>query len=194
MSDTTPPAPPPPGGPLPPPDGGPPPPPPTASVSKSGAKSPKPRKGEVLDRNVLQPMKVYTHSPILYWWPIWLLGFVFFVLQASGLVSELVNQKVLGLIFVFTLAFVIFSTTVRLRGANSVIFGLILVIGFILLTFANLSGPIADFLAQLDIRMSNMFYLVVAVLVFMQWALMIFAFDKVRYWEVVPGQLHERMF
>ncbi|WP_143434589.1 MULTISPECIES: hypothetical protein [Henriciella] len=192
MSDTTPPAP-PPGGPTPPPEGSSPPP-PTAAVSASPAKSPEPRKGDVLDRNVLQPMKIYTHSPILYWWPIWLLGFVFYFLQATGIVGELVNQKVLGLIFVFTLAFVIFSTTVRLRGANSVIFGLILLIGFILLTFANLSGPIADFLAQLDIRMSDMFYLVTAVLIFLQWALMIFAFDKVRYWEVVPGQLHERVF
>ncbi|RIJ14254.1 hypothetical protein D1227_16145 [Henriciella mobilis] len=185
MSDTTPPSPPPPDKP---------PEQPSAAVSHSAAKTPQPSKGELLDRNLLQPMKVYTHSPILYWWPIWLLGFVFYFLQATGIVGELTNQKVLGLIFVFTLAFVIFSTTVRLRGANSVIFGLILVIGFILLTFANLSGPIADFLAQLDIRMSNMFYLVTAVLIFVQWALMIFGFDKVRYWEIVPGQLHERVF
>ena len=184
MSDTTPPPPPPESPPAAPP----------AAVSQSPAKEPKPRKGEVLNRNVLTPMKVYTHSPILYWWPIWILGFLFYFLQATGMVGELVNQKVLGLMFVFTLAFVIFSTTVRLRGANSVIFGLILLIGFILLTFANLSGPIADFLARLDIRMSNMFYLVTAVLIFVQWSLMIFGFDKVRYWEVVPGQLHERVF
>ena len=27
--------------------------------------------------NQLTELKVYTHSPILYWWPIWLLGFLF---------------------------------------------------------------------------------------------------------------------
>ena len=27
--------------------------------------------------NQLSTLKIYTHSPILYWWPIWLLGFVF---------------------------------------------------------------------------------------------------------------------
>ena len=34
--------------------------------------------GSVQDAlNQLSELKVYTHSPILYWWPIWVLGFVF---------------------------------------------------------------------------------------------------------------------
>lgn len=170
----------------------------TTAVSHSPAAVPKPSKkkntpaGVALDQ--LQPMKVYTHSPILYWWPVWALGFIFYVLQVTDLAGPGTPERMLGLIFVFTLIFVIFSTTVRLRGANSVIFGLILLIGIILLTFANLSGPIARFLGQLDIRMSNMFYLFTGGSVFILWALMIFGFDKVRYWEVVPGQLHERVF
>ncbi|WP_084400014.1 hypothetical protein [Henriciella aquimarina] len=189
MSDTTP--------PPPPPEGPPPTPPPSdkgPAVSHSAAKSPKPKKREGLDLDQLQPMKVYTHSPILYWWPIWLLGFLFFFFQWTDIAGTQTGERMLGLIFVFTLVFVIFSTTVRLRGANSVIFGLILLIGFILLTFANLSGPIAQFLGQLDIRMSNTFYLFTGLCIFVMWALMIFGFDKVRYWEVVPGQLHERVF
>lgn len=181
MSDTTP----------PPPES---PPEPSTTVSQSAAKEPAPRKGEALNRNELQPMKVYTHSPILYWWPIWLLGFVSYLLQVTDIAGPGTPERMLGLIFVFTLTFVIFSTTVRLRGANSVIFGLILIIGIILLTFANLSGPIARFLGQLDITMSNMFYLATGIIVFVMWALMIFGFDKVRYWEIVPGQLHERVF
>ncbi|MEL6693540.1 MAG: hypothetical protein AAFQ12_10990 [Pseudomonadota bacterium] len=94
--------------------------------------------------NQLSELKVYTHSPILYWWPIWALGLVF------GLVSLFVSgegteaaARVQGQTFVFVLVFVIFSTTVKLRGANSVILGLILAIGGILLATANLSGPIA---------------------------------------------------
>ncbi len=183
MSDTS----------LPPPEG-PPPPPPGAAISQSPAKSPKPKKRDQLHLDQLQPMKVYTHSPIIYWWPIWALSFIFYFVSATGIADSETAARVQGLTFVFTLLFVIFSTTVRLRGANSVIFGLILLIGAILLTFANLSGPIARFLGQLDIQMSNTFYLTTGVGVFLMWALMIFAFDKVRYWEVVPGQLHERVF
>lgn len=188
MSDTSQPSPPPP----PPPES--PAPKARTSISHSPAKEPKLRKGEMLNRDALSAMKVYTHSPILYWWPIWLLGFVAYFLQVTDIAGPGTPERMLGLIFVFTLIFVIFSTTVRLRGANSVIFGLILLIGVILLTFANLSGPIARFLGQLDITMSNMFYLATGVGVFLLWSVMIFGFDKVRYWEVVPGQLHERVF
>ena len=145
--------------------------------------------------NQLSTLKVYTHSPILYWWPIWLLGFVF------GFVSLFISgddtvsaQRVQGQTFVFVLLFVIFSTTVKLRGANSVILGLLLAIGGILLATANLSGPIAAFIGGLDIRMSPAFYWFVGVAVFIMWAVMIFGFDKVKFYEIAPGQVRERVF
>lgn len=145
--------------------------------------------------NQLTTLKIYTHSPILYWWPIWVLGLVF------GFVSMFVSgegteaaARVQGQTFVFVLVFVIFSTTVKLRGANSVILGLILLIGAILLATANLSGPIAAFIGGLDIRMSPAFYWFVGVAVFLMWAVMIFGFDKVKFYEIAPGQVRERVF
>ena len=145
--------------------------------------------------NQLSELKVYTHSPILYWWPIWALGLLF------GLVSMFVSgegteaaARVQGQTFVFVLVFVIFLTTVKLRGANSVILGLILAIGGILLATANLSGPIAEFIGGLDIRMSPAFYWFVGITVFLMWAIMIFGFDKVKFYEIAPGQVRERVF
>ena len=145
--------------------------------------------------NQLSELKVYTHSPILYWWPIWTLGLLF------GFVSMFVSgdgteaaARVQGQTFVFVLVFVIFSKTVKLRGANSVILGLILAIGGILLATANLSGPIAAFIGGLDIRMSPAFYWFVGVTVFVMWAIMIFGFDKVKFYEFSPGQMRERVF
>ncbi len=102
--------------------------------------------------------------------------------------------RVQGQTFVFLLVFVIFSTTVKLRGANSVILGLILAIGGILLATANLSGPIANFIGGLDIRMSPAFYWFVGITVFVMWAVMIFGFDKVKFYEIAPGQVRERVF
>ena len=145
--------------------------------------------------NQLSELKVYTHSPILYWWPIWLLGFVFgFISLFVGGEGTEAAQRVQGQTFVFVLVFVIFSTTVKLRGANSVILGLILAIGAILLATANLSGPIAAFIGGLDIRMSPAFYWFVGVTVFVMWAIMIFGFDKVKFYEIAPGQVRERVF
>ena len=145
--------------------------------------------------NQLSELRVYTHSPILYWWPIWGLGLLFgFVsLFVSGEGTE-AAARVQGQTFVFVLVFVIFSTTVKLRGANSVILGLLLAIGGILLAMANLSGPVAAFIGGLDIRMSPAFYWFVGITVFLMWALMIFGFDKVKFYEIAPGQVRERVF
>lgn len=143
--------------------------------------------------NHLKTLRVYTHSPIIYWWPIWVLGFVFFAVSA-GVSADSPVHRIQGLTFVFALIFVIFSTSVRLRGANSVIFGLILAIGGILLAMGNLFEPVAKFLGQMDITMSSTFYLFVAVSVFLMWVLMVFGFDKVRFYEIAPGQVRERVF
>lgn len=152
--------------------------------------------GHVQDAlNQLSTLKIYTHSPILYWWPIWVLGFVFgFVSMFVGGEGTEAAARVQGQTFVFVLVFVIFSTTVKLRGANSVILGLILLIGAILLATANLSGPIAAFIGGLDIRMSPAFYWFVGASVFIMWAVMIFGFDKVKFYEIAPGQVRERVF
>lgn len=145
--------------------------------------------------NKLRTIKVYTHSPILYWWPVWMLGFIFFALTAAGIGDEGgAAARVQGQTFVFALIFVIFSTTVKLRGANSVILGLLLAIGGILLFMANLSAPIASFIGGLDIRMSSAFYLFIGVTVFLMWTLMIFGFDKVKFYEFAPGQIRERVY
>ncbi len=166
---------------------------PTPEASKPADSHPHSHVQEGL--NQLSTLKIYTHSPILYWWPIWLLGFVFgFVSLFVGGEGTEAAARVQGQTFVFVLIFVIFSTTVKLRGANSVILGLILAIGGILLATANLSGPIAAFIGGLDIRMSPAFYWFVGGSVFIMWAVMIFGFDKVKFYEIAPGQVRERVF
>lgn len=152
--------------------------------------------GHVQDAlNQLSTLKIYTHSPILYWWPIWVLGLVFgFVSMFVGGEGTEAAARVQGQTFVFVLVFVIFSTTVKLRGANSVILGLILLIGGILLATANLSGPVAAYIGGLDIRMSQSFYWFIGISVFIMWAVMIFGFDKVKFYEIAPGQVRERVF
>jgi len=166
---------------------------PTPEASKPADSHPHSHVQEGL--NQLSTLKIYTHSPILYWWPIWLLGFVFgFVSMFVGGEGTEAAARVQGQTFVFVLVFVIFSTTVKLRGANSVILGLILLIGGILLATANLSGPIAAFIGGLDIRMSPAFYWFVGGAVFVMWAVMIFGFDKVKFYEIAPGQVRERVF
>lgn len=140
-------------------------------------------------------LRVYTHSPILYWWPIWLLGLLFWAITGFGFGNDATetSAQIQGQTFVFALVFVIFSTTVRLRGANSVIFGLLLAIGGILLFMANLSAPLAEFFGSLDIHMSASFYGFMGISVLLIWVIMIFGFDKVKFYEIAPGQVHQRV-
>lgn len=134
---------------------------------------------------------VRSHSPILYWWPVWFLAGLFWLLQAT-LFSENENAiAIMGLTFVSALLFVIFSTTVRLRGANSVIFILVIVIIAILLAMANLSAAISAFIGGLNIRMSDEFYFVIFAAVLGLSIVMFAVFDRIKYWKVVPGQITE---
>ena len=166
-------------------------------MSETPVSEPKPEaaqaKVEIAKSSSSEPLRIYSHSAIIYWWPIWALGFLFFILGSFGAEETNVSDRIMGLTFVFTLIFVIFSTTVRLRGANSVIFGLIVLITFILLATSGLTGALGNFVGSLDVHMSPMFYLVIGIGVFFEWVLMFFGFDRVKYWEIVPGQMHEKV-
>ena len=169
---------------------------PAPTPAAAEPKPPKPHKSKVQAalNGDSEMLRIYSHSAILYWWPVWLLGLAFWMASALGLADDVPVQRALGLTYVLTLLFVIFSTTVRLRGANSVIFGLILVIAIILAATANLTGPIGRFFLSLDVRMTPTFYLFMGAAVLGLWLLMIAGFDRVKHWEIVPGQMHERLF
>jgi len=117
------------------------------------------------------PLRIFSHSAIIYWWPLWVLGLLFYVLSVTGFGDNEAAQRIMGITYVFALLFVIFSTTVRLRGANSVIFGLTVLIGFILLATSGLTGALGTFIGSLDIRMSPTFYLVLGIGVLFEWTL-----------------------
>lgn len=138
-------------------------------------------------------VRIRAHSSIIYWWPVWLLALVAWLAQSFLISSEVGQSSGLGLTFAAALFLVIFSTTVRLRGANSIIFLLIVVIIGILVVMANLTDLLAGLIANLDIRMSNGFYATIFVMVLGLWGLMFLVFDRIRYWEVVPGQVKEHV-
>jgi hypothetical protein len=74
-------------------------------------------------------IRVYAHSRILYWWPVWVCGYVMTALthfygqpQQIGAAQELFHESSnLGVIFLLTLTLVILITNVTVRGLASVI-------------------------------------------------------------------------
>ena len=91
-------------------------------------------------------IKIYSHSALLYWWPVWLVGYVMAALTyyqgkevQVGATKMMIHESAnLGLIFFGILFLVILVTNYSVRGLASgiVILGLVLV--FVLLLYFDL--------------------------------------------------------
>jgi hypothetical protein len=144
---------------------------------------------------------LYSHSNLFYWWPVWLLGYIFAALTYFNNVQvDIAGQKVLthpsknlGVYFTVVFFLVILFTNVSLRGMTSLV--VILIMAFFTVLFAWLDWwqEILKVLPHLAIYMNLGFYLFFATAVFVVWALAFFVFDRFDYWRIRPGQItHER--
>jgi hypothetical protein len=82
-------------------------------------------------------IRIYSHSPLLYWWPVWVAGFLLALwtwadhfpppLATDGLADQptvhIARSPLPGAIFVVTLLFTIVFSNVSLRGPWSLFFG-----------------------------------------------------------------------
>lgn len=95
----------------------------------------------------------------------------------------------LGVVFVATLFVVALASTILLRGLVSVV-ALVTMVA-VVITFALLGWwtDILLFLGGLDIRMNAAGYLVVAVPLFLAWAVVVFVYDRATYIVFDQGQI-----
>ncbi len=158
---------------------------------------------ETPDVQDLPSIKIYSHSLLYYWWPVWLLGFLFAAVSylggervalddnGAGLIHQ---SSALGLIFTTVLLLVIAFTTASVRGVYSVILVLVLAL---LLAGLGWAGVLDDLIAAipgLSIHMDVGFYLFFSSVLFILWTLSFFIFDRLSYWIIRPGQMtHERL-
>lgn len=148
----------------------------------------------------LPELKIYSHSPIFYWWPVWAVGYVmafFSFLQGravrveGGDVDYVLASNNFGVIYVAVLLVVIIFTNVKLRGIYSV--ATILGIAFVAVLFAWLDwwDDIFAAIPELSVRMNMGFYLVMSTGLLIVWLLSFFLFDRLTYWRIRPGQMTE---
>src|SRR6478609_9513421 len=70
-------------------------------------------------KSQLTEVRVYPHSPILYWWVVWVYGFFCALLIYAG--------AWLGISFTLLLLFVALATTVKARGIAAILLILLLI-------------------------------------------------------------------
>lgn len=148
-------------------------------------------------------IRVYAHSRILYWWPVWVCGYVMATLthlygepQQIGNAQEIFHPSVnLGIIFVLTLAMVILITNVTVRGLASVIVILSLALGALTLAYFHKWDEVLAWMGNLTIHLNFGAYFWLSTLVFGIWFLSVVIFDHLSYWRITPGQVtHENVF
>lgn len=152
------------------------------------------------DPGKLPEVVLYSHSSLLYWWPVWTTGYAMalYTWVAGGTArldearqSLISMSSTPGLIFIAVLLFVILVTNIKIRGVASLatIFGL----AFVTILFAWLGwwDDILGVIPQLSVHLNLGFYLVFSTALLIIWLLAFFVFDRLIYWRVRPGQLTE---
>lgn len=136
-----------------------------------------------------QEIRIYAHSPILYWWVIWAYGFVCaaltyaqgerITLAGEGAKPILVHTGPwVGLSFTLLLLLVIVATSVRARGINALL--LLLLLGGAAAAFyfvMNMPGLWAT-PPSLLLHMNLAFYLLLSTVLFVVWFVIVFIVDR----------------
>jgi len=148
-------------------------------------------------------LRIYQHSNLLYWWPIWAWGLIcagLTYLQGIG-VKELAatKEKVvlfhpspwMGISFIALVLFVAVFTNVRARGVYS--FMLILIAAGLFWATMHIPGVETAFgwLSLLRVHLNLAFYLTFSSLLLMIWLFVIVFVDHFTWWRFSPGQVIE---
>jgi hypothetical protein len=144
---------------------------------------------------------VYTHSNMLYWWPVWVTGYILaLITYLEGKVVRFEDAEVvihpsknLGVIFtmVFVLTVVLTNSTVR-GLASALVIAIILALTF-LFAYLGWWEDIFRAINRLAIFMNLGFYIFFSTAILLIWVLAVFVFDRLEYWTFRPGQVVHNM-
>jgi hypothetical protein len=162
-------------------------------------------------------IRIYSHSPLLYWWPVWAVGFLMAlwtyldnyhlalvpqntVVEGRRLVApegtplqapveHVARNSVPGRIFVATLLLVIVFSNAALRGTWALVLGVTVVALVFLLSWLGLWGPVYQGARLLNVTINLGGYLAIAVPLCVVWVLTFFLFDRRTYVIFSAGQL-----
>ena len=142
-------------------------------------------------------IRIYSHSALLYWWPVWLVGYIMAALtyyqgekiKIADTETMFHHSSNLGLIFFGVLFLVILVTNYSVRGLASGIVILALVLTFVLLLYFNVWEQVFGWFLSHKIYLNANAYLWFSTLLFAMWCIVVFGLDRISYYEVEAGQM-----
>jgi len=149
---------------------------------------------------------VYPHSMLLYWWPVWVTGYILALLtwlngevirftQANGQVTEVLMHpsKNLGVIYTMVFILVVVLSNATVRGvASALVIAVVLALTF-LFAYLDLWQDILEWIGYLAMYMNLGFYVFFSTAILIIWVLAVFVFDRMEYWTFRPGQVVHNM-
>ena len=143
---------------------------------------------------------VYAHSPLFYWWPLWVVGYVMALLTWLHHDQVLIGAKPEwfqpsrnpGVIYTLLLLLLILVTSTKVKGMKAAL--MLATMAFFALLFAHLNWweAILGWIGDQSISMSLGFYLFSSSLLFVAWLISVFLVDHMSFWRFRPGQItHE---
>jgi hypothetical protein len=144
-----------------------------------------------------QELKIYSHSSLFYWWPVWVVGYLMAAItysqgqqiQIGDAVEWFHASKNLGVIFSLTAFLVILITSVSVRGLASAVVVLLVIIAILLFAYLDWWDDILAWFGSLSVHMNMGFYMMFSTLLAVAWLLAFFVFDRMSYWRIKPGQI-----
>jgi hypothetical protein len=165
-------------------------------------------------------LKVYSHSPLLYWWPVWAVGFLMAlwtwldnyhmalvpeqtVVKGNMLIApegeslqgpsvHMARSKVPGVIFVLTLLLVVIFSHVWLRGPWALFITACLAAVVFLASWLEWWDPLFEWFHLLRIHINLGGYLFIGLTLLVAWAAAVFVFDRRTYLVFSVGQVRVR--
>jgi hypothetical protein len=162
-------------------------------------------------------IRIYSHSRLLYWWPVWAVGFLMalwsyfdgchLAVVPAGTVVEgrqlvlpegarvdaplvhVARSPVPGAVFMATLLLVIVFSNASLRGTWALLFGMTVLALALLFAWLGLWEPLYHWAGMLTVYLNLGGYLTVAVPLFLVWVGTIFVLDRRTYVIFTAGQL-----
>jgi hypothetical protein len=142
-------------------------------------------------------LRIYEHSDLMYWWVVWLWGFICAGLtHLEGTKVDIAGHSVLvdsspwlGISMIGLILFVVVFTNVRARGPYSLILLLFLCLAVAIAWMTKGWEEIFAVFPLLRVHANLAFYLTLSVPLFIVWVLVVFVIDRLSYWSFEPGQV-----
>lgn len=168
----------------------------------------------------LPDLRIYAHSPLLFWWPVWAMALImavwtyvdnyYMVLvpekavveagqvaapEGKALATPLVHvarSKIPGVVFVLTLLLVILCTHSWMRGVWALFFAASLAALIFLIGWGGWWDPLIQTFRLLRVYINLGGYLVIGLPLMLMWLVTVFGFDRRTYLVFSVGQIRLR--